>query len=107
MRYLPLTPDDRRAMLRTIDVANVDALFRDVPKEAVVGREAFAALPDTQGELEVERTLSRIAAKNVAAGSVPFFCGAGAYRRSTSPTSVCTCARRSSFSTGTGSSTWT
>ena len=32
------------------------------------------------GELEVERALARMAAKNVAAGSVPFFLGGGAYR---------------------------
>src|ERR1700733_14922469 len=79
MRYLPLTHDDRAQMLAKIGVSNIDALFRDVPKEAVVGRSAFD-LPDHQGEIEVERALSRLAAKNVSAGSVPFFCGAGAYR---------------------------
>src|SRR3954467_8736688 len=79
MRYLPLTPDDRAAMLAKIGAPSVDALFRDVPKSAVVSRNAFD-LPDTQGELEVERALSRMASRNVAAGSVPFFCGAGAYR---------------------------
>jgi len=98
MRYLPLTPDDRRAMLRTIDVPNVDALFRDVPKEAVVGREVFDALPDHEGELEVERTLSRMAARNVPAGSVPFFCGAGAYRHHI-PASVDHLIQRSEFLT--------
>jgi glycine dehydrogenase subunit 1 len=79
MRYLPLTPEDRRSMLDTIGAADIDALFRDVPRSAVVGREVFA-LPDHKGELEVERMLARLASKNVAAGSVPFFCGAGAYR---------------------------
>ena len=70
MRYLPLTPDDRRAMLGRIGVADVDALYRDVPKSAVVGLAAFN-LPDTQGELEVERALSKLAAKNIAAGAAP------------------------------------
>ena len=32
------------------------------------------------GELEVERAFGAMAAKNVAAGSAPFFIGAGAYR---------------------------
>ena len=32
------------------------------------------------GEIEVERLISRMAARNVAAGSVPFFIGAGVYR---------------------------
>ena len=37
-------------------------------------------LPAHQGELEVERALTAMAAENVSAGSVPFFLGAGAYR---------------------------
>ena len=32
------------------------------------------------GELEVERALAAMAAKNVAAGSAPFFIGGGVYR---------------------------
>jgi len=85
-------------MLRTIDVPNVDALFRDVPKEGVVGREVFDALPDHKGELEVERTLSRMGALNISAGSVPFFCGAGAYRHHI-PASVDHLIQRSEFLT--------
>jgi glycine dehydrogenase subunit 1 len=97
MRYLPLTHDDRAAMLSNIGAADIDALFRDVPKEAVVGRSAFD-LPDHQGEIEVERALSRLAAKNVAAGSVPFFCGAGAYRHHV-PAAVDHLIQRSEFLT--------
>jgi glycine dehydrogenase subunit 1 len=97
MRYLPLTPDDRAAMLAKIGVSDIDALFRDVPKQAIVGRSAFD-LPDHQGELEVERALSRLAAKNVAAGSVPFFCGAGAYRHHV-PAAVDHLIQRSEFLT--------
>ncbi|HWY13808.1 MAG TPA: aminomethyl-transferring glycine dehydrogenase subunit GcvPA [Rhizomicrobium sp.] len=97
MRYLPLTQDDRRVMLGRIGAPNMGALFRDVPKEAVVGREAFA-LPDHQGELEVERALARLAAENVAAGSVPFFCGAGAYRHHV-PAAVDHLIQRSEFLT--------
>src|SRR6202051_432254 len=97
MRYLPLTHDDRRAMLDRIGAENIDALFRDVPKEAVVGREAFD-LPDHQGELEVERALSRMAAKNIAAGSAPFFCGAGAYKHHV-PAAVDHLIQRSEFLT--------
>ncbi len=97
MRYLPLTPDDRAAMLARIGAPDIDALFRDVPRAAVVGRERFD-LPDTQGEIEVERQLSRMAANNVAAGSVPFFCGAGAYRHHV-PASVDHLIQRSEFLT--------
>ena len=97
MRYLPLTPDDRRAMLTKIGVPNIDALFRDVPREAVVPLAAFD-LPETQGELEVERALSKLAAKNVAAGSVPSFCGAGAYKHHV-PSAVDHLIQRSEFLT--------
>jgi glycine dehydrogenase subunit 1 len=97
MRYLPLTPNDRRAMLARIGVSDIDALFRDVPKAALAPLSAFD-LPDTQGELEVERALTRLAAKNVAAGSGPFFCGAGAYKHHV-PSSVDHLIQRSEFLT--------
>jgi glycine dehydrogenase subunit 1 len=97
MRYLPLTPDDRRAMLAKIGAADVDALFRDVPKAALAPLSAFH-LPDTQGEMEVERALSKLAAKNVAAGAAPFFCGAGAYKHYV-PSSVDHLIQRSEFLT--------
>jgi glycine dehydrogenase subunit 1 len=78
MRYLPLTPSDRRQMLATIGVGSIDDLFADVPLAA--RRDGLVDLPLAQGELDVERTLSRMAAKNTAAGAVPFFIGGGAYR---------------------------
>ena len=97
MRYLPLTRDDRRAMLARIGAPDVDALFRDVPKAAMAPLSAFD-LPDTQGELEVERALTRLAARNVAAGAAPFFCGAGAYKHHV-PSSVDHLIQRSEFLT--------
>ncbi|HEX4535099.1 MAG TPA: aminomethyl-transferring glycine dehydrogenase subunit GcvPA [Rhizomicrobium sp.] len=97
MRYLPLTPDDRAAMLAKIGARDIDALFRDVPKAAVFPRSVFD-LPDTQGELEVDRALSRLAAKNVSAGSAPFFCGAGAYKHHV-PSAVDHLIQRSEFLT--------
>ena len=97
MRYLPLTPSDRTAMLAKIGARDIDALFCDVPKSAVVPLSAFE-LPDTQGEMEVERALSRLADKNVAAGAGPFFCGAGAYRHHV-PAAVDHLIQRSEFLT--------
>lgn len=97
MRYLPLTQADRAQMLAKIGARDIDALFRDVPKAAIVGRERFD-LPDTKGELEVERLLSRMAAKDVAAGAVPFFCGAGAYKHHV-PAAVDHLIQRSEFLT--------
>lgn len=97
MRYLPLTPDDRRAMLARIGAPDVDALFRDVPKSALTSLSTFD-LPDTQGELEVERHMSKLAARNIAAGAAPFFCGAGAYKHHV-PSAVDHLIQRSEFLT--------
>jgi glycine dehydrogenase subunit 1 len=97
MRYLPLTPDDRRAMLAKIGASDIEGLFRDVPGPALAPLSAFN-LPDTQGEMEVERTLSKLAAKNIAAGAAPFFCGAGAYKHHV-PASVDHLIQRSEFLT--------
>ena len=97
MRYLPLTPDDRKSMLAKIGAPDMDALFRDVPRAAVVPLSVFD-LPDTQGELAVDRALTKIAARNVAAGAAPFFCGAGAYRHHV-PSAVDHLIQRSEFLT--------
>jgi glycine dehydrogenase subunit 1 len=79
MRYLPLTADDRHAMLRTIGAGNIDALFRDVPQAARLTK--LLDLPMHAGELEVERELAALAAKNLPAGqATASFVGAGAYR---------------------------
>ncbi len=96
MRYLPLTPDDRTAMLAAIGAKSIDDLFVDVPQAA--RRDGFVDLPRVAGELEVERALSALAGKNTAAGSVPFFCGAGAYRHHV-PATVDHVIQRSEFLT--------
>ena len=79
MRYLPLTSADRASMLDTIGVSSVDELFCDVPEAARLSG-PIEGLPMHASEMAVERHLGRLAAKNVNAGSAPFFLGAGAYR---------------------------
>ena len=79
MRYLPLTPADRTAMLAVIGATCVDDLFADVPAEARLGG-PIAGLPLHASEMAVERQMTALAARNMSAGSVPFFLGAGAYR---------------------------
>ena len=78
MRYLPLTPNDRAAMLGVIGAGSIDELFADIDPN--VRLDGLVDLPLAQGELEVERTLKTMASRNTAAGDVPFFVGAGAYR---------------------------
>ncbi|MBA3838079.1 MAG: aminomethyl-transferring glycine dehydrogenase subunit GcvPA [Sphingomonas sp.] len=79
MRYLPLTPSDRSAMLATIGAASIDDLFVDVPEAARLDGPVHD-LPMHASELAVERHMKALAAKNLVAGDVPFFLGCGAYR---------------------------
>jgi len=79
MRYLPLSQADREQMLGVIGAGSVDDLFVDVPEAARLSG-SIADLPDHASELSVERQLGAMARKNLVAGEVPFFLGAGAYR---------------------------
>ncbi|MCA0406295.1 MAG: aminomethyl-transferring glycine dehydrogenase subunit GcvPA [Proteobacteria bacterium] len=96
MRYLPLSSDDRAAMLAKVGVKDVDALFADIPADKLLT--APVDLPRAKGELEVERILSRMAGRNVSASSVPFFVGAGAYKHHV-PATVDHLIQRSEFLT--------
>ena len=96
MRYLPLTDTDRSAMLAKIGVKSIDDLFAAVPKDKLL--RGPPGLPNAQGEMQVERELGRMAAKNTPAGSVPFFVGAGAYKHHV-PATVDHLIQRSEFLT--------
>jgi glycine dehydrogenase subunit 1 len=96
MRYLPLSDTDRSEMLARTGVDTIDDLFADVPKNLLLKEPVD--LPRRKGELEVERILSRMAARNVSASSVPFFVGAGAYKHHV-PATVDHLIQRSEFLT--------
>jgi len=96
MRYLPLTETDREDMLARIGVDSIDDLFADIPRDKRLVE--LPDLPRRQGEIEVERLLGRMAARNVPASSLPFFVGAGAYKHHV-PASVEHLIQRSEFLT--------
>src|SRR3546814_5321526 len=79
MRYLPLTPDDRAAMLAAVGASSIDDLFVDVPAAARLSG-PIEGLPAHASELAVERHMAALSRQNRAAGDGPFFLGAGAYR---------------------------
>ena len=97
MRYLPLTPEDRKAMLATIGAGSVDDFYADVPEAARLGG-TVDGLPDHQGELSVERHMGALAAKNRTASEGRFFVGCGAYKHHV-PASVDHIIQRSEFLT--------
>ena len=96
MRYLPLNSEDRAEMLARVGVASIDALFADIPADKRLDHDLD--LPPRKTEMEVERLLSKLAAKNMAAGAVPFFVGAGAYKHHV-PATVDHLIQRSEFLT--------
>ncbi|MHB2166966.1 aminomethyl-transferring glycine dehydrogenase subunit GcvPA [Alsobacter sp. R-9] len=96
MRYLPLSDVERGDMLAKIGVASVDELFASIPADKRLA--GLVDLPRRKGELEVERILGAMAARNVPAGSVPFFVGAGAYKHHV-PATVDHLIQRSEFLT--------
>lgn len=96
MRYLPLSDTDRADMLARVGVSDIDEIFVDIPKSARI--DGLLDLPRRQSEFAVERDLTRMAGKNVAVSSVPFFVGAGAYKHHV-PASVDHLIQRSEFLT--------
>ncbi|MEN3930369.1 aminomethyl-transferring glycine dehydrogenase subunit GcvPA [Microvirga sp. W0021] len=96
MRYLPLSDADRSQMLARIGVKNVNELFAGVPKDKLLT--SPVNLPSHKSEREVEGMFRKISAKNMAASSVPFFLGAGAYKHHV-PATVDHLIQRSEFLT--------
>ncbi len=96
MRYLPHSPQDRADILARIGVSSIDDLFVDIPEDKLI--DGLLDLPRRKSELEVERFLTRLSNRNVSAGSVPFFVGAGAYKHHV-PASVDHLIQRSEFLT--------
>lgn len=96
MRYLPLTDTDRGEMLQKIGVSAIDDLFVSVPRDKL--QKALPNLPRRKGELDVERIMGALASDNVAASSVPFFVGGGAYKHHV-PATVDHIIQRSEFLT--------
>ncbi len=96
MRYLPLSVAERQDMLTRMGLTRIDDLFADAPSGKLLTEKLD--LPARKSELEVERFLGALAAKNTAADAVPFFLGAGAHKHHV-PASVDHLIQRSEFLT--------
>ena len=75
--FLALTDADVEEMLRTVGVASVDELFRDIPASMRLGREL--ALEPALSEQELSAHMGELAARNVDATRELSFLGAGIY----------------------------
>ena len=63
-------------MLATLGLTSIDQLFEDIPQEH---RNPPLNLPDPLSELEIQKELGALAAKNRSLASGPSFLGAGSY----------------------------
>ena len=75
-QYIPNTEADRAAMLKTIGVDSIDALFSDVPASVKYPK---LNLPRALSELELSREIARLTLKNENLVENTCFLGAGAY----------------------------
>lgn len=93
--YFPHTDHDREAMLKTVGVARVEDLFRDVPEKY---RFPELDLPPALTEMEARIELQTLASANVTADDLACFLGAGAYHHYI-PAAVDAILRRGEFYT--------
>jgi glycine dehydrogenase subunit 1 len=77
MKYIPHTDAERRSMLDAIGVSTLEDLFRDVPERV---RLPALDLPAPTTEIEIEREMQELAARNVNTQQRACFLGAGTYR---------------------------
>ena len=74
--YIPNTPAEQDDLLAAIGLRNIDELFADIPDDY---RNPTLELPAPLSELEIQRELNELAARNRPLASGPSFLGAGAY----------------------------
>ena len=74
--YIPNTLDEQAGMLASLGLRSIDELFSDIPAEF---RNPALDLPAPLSELEIQRELGALAARNRPLGSGPSFLGAGCY----------------------------
>ena len=74
--YIPNTPAEQDDLLAAIGLQSIDDLFADIPDGY---RNPTLELPAPLSELEIQRELNELAARNRPLASGPSFLGAGSY----------------------------
>jgi glycine dehydrogenase subunit 1 len=77
MRHIPITCEQREAMLRAVGVSDIDELFADIPEEARLS--GGLGLASGLGEIELAARMRSLAAANRPATALVSFAGAGCY----------------------------
>lgn len=76
MNYIPISPNERDAMLATVGVKRLDDLFNDIPAKH---RFPKLDLPPALTEMEAAASLAELAGSNESTRDLVSFLGAGAY----------------------------
>ncbi len=76
-RYIPNTPEQQRDMLQSMDLADIEDLFLDIPRDVRLQRPL--AIPKSHSELELTAHLQKLSDNNLGAKDYTCFLGAGAY----------------------------
>ncbi len=76
-RYLPMTEDDKQAMLASIGIKDTEELFADIPSNVRLQRSMELKKPASEADLKKE--LAQLAAKNANLKQYISFLGAGVY----------------------------
>ncbi len=77
MRYIPVTCEQREAMLRVVGVSSIDELFSVIPES--VRFDGALDLPEGLSEIELDSLLRSLAAENEGSSELVSFLGAGCY----------------------------
>ncbi|TFB23821.1 aminomethyl-transferring glycine dehydrogenase subunit GcvPA [Filobacillus milosensis] len=77
-RYIPMTEEDKKSMLKTVGVDSTEDLFADIPKE--VRFDGELNIKPAKDEYELKKELSQLAGQNANLESHTSFLGAGVYQ---------------------------
>ncbi len=77
MNYIPNTENDRNEMLKKIGVESFEELLKSIPQ--ILKSDNKLSLPEPLSELELEKEIAQITAKNYSTSKMSNFLGGGVY----------------------------
>ena len=96
MRYVSITPEEKRLMLKATGVDRVEDLFATIPENLRL--KTTLDIPQAASETDILKYFSSLGRKNASADKFEYFLGAGAYNHFI-PTLIDSVISRSEFYT--------
>nr|MDO8079601.1 aminomethyl-transferring glycine dehydrogenase subunit GcvPA [Candidatus Freyarchaeota archaeon] len=76
-QYIPATEDDKKAMLEELGIESVEELYKDIPRKTRLNKRLN--LPESQVEVDLNRTVEKLMNRNVTHKDIPVFLGSGVW----------------------------